>query len=115
MSIETEFDNIGRILAQVREQAGTTQASLAKAMGSNTTRVFRIESGEVAPTDEEIEAYLRAVNTELALDCLSYLHAEWADLTLRPVFPHPDWQTLQTIDQQLARIDLLKSDPETKA
>lgn len=115
MSLATEFEKVGAILVQVREHAGRTQASLAKAIGSNTTRVFRIESGEVAPTDDEIGAYLRGLNTELALDSLSYLQAEWEDLNLRPVFPHPDWRSLQTIDRQLARIDVLKSDPETKA
>src|ERR1700754_4285224 len=115
MSIAKSFNNVGKILSQVRDQAEITQASIAKAMGSNTTRVFRIENGEVTPTDEEIKAFLKSVGTDLASDCLDYLQAKWVDLSLRPFFPHPDWRTLQTIDRQLARINILKSDPETKA
>src|SRR5437867_1935111 len=115
MNLSAQFDQIGRILAHMRERAGITQASLAKTMGSNTTRVFRMESGEVLPTDDEIKAYLKSINTDLASDCLRYLKAKWIDPTRRPAFPHPDWEALLIIDQQLARIDELKADPETKA
>lgn len=107
--------NIGRILSQVREQAEMTQAALAKAMGSNTTRIFRIESGEVTPPDKEAKLYLKSVGTDLAFDCIDYLQSKWLNLSLRPSFPHPDWRALQTIDRQLTRINELKSDPETKA
>jgi hypothetical protein len=71
--------------------------------------------GEVTPTDEEVKAFLNSVGTDLASDCLDYLQAAWADINLRPSFPHPDWRALQTIDRQLARINELKSDPETTA
>jgi hypothetical protein len=115
MTFSAQFDPIGRILAHVRERAGIPQASLAKTMGSNTTRVFRMESGEVLPTDDEVKAYLKSIKTDLASDCLRYLRAKWIDPTRRPAFPHPDWEALLIIDQQLARIDELKADPETKA
>src|SRR5258706_4482034 len=115
MGLASEFDGIGRVLTQVRDDAGLAQASVARTMGSNPSRVFRIENGEVLPTDEEVESYLRAVDTAMGQDCLDYLSANWADATHRPGYPHPDWRALNTIDQQLARIDVLKGDKETKA
>ena len=45
--IADSIDNVGRILAAVRERAMATQASVAKTMGTNATKVFRIESGDV--------------------------------------------------------------------
>lgn len=114
MAFTDDIEQLGRILGSVRG-AEMTQASLAKAMGSNTTRVFRIESGDVWPTDDEVLQYLRAIDTDLARDCLGYLHSKWIDSNWRPPFPHPDWRHLSTIDQQLARIETLKADPDTKA
>jgi transcriptional regulator with XRE-family HTH domain len=115
VEVAHRIQGIGRILAYVRETAGISQAALAKAMKSNPTRVYRFESGEVLPTEVETASYLRAVRTDLASDCHRYLNSQWADESLRPPFPHPNWESLLLIDQQLARIEELKNDPETKA
>jgi transcriptional regulator with XRE-family HTH domain len=115
MASSERIDRIGAILAHVREAANMTQAALAKVTRSNNTKIFRIESGEVVPDEQEIDAYLLGLKTPLANECMDYLHTTWASPHRRPPFPHPNWRTLHTVDQTLVRIEALKADPETKA
>lgn len=95
--------DLGQTLNTLRSKAGLKQADISKHLSIDTSRISRIETGDFSPSMEEIEAYLQAVGTELALDYLVFLRQEWKTLP-RPPFTHPDRTTLWQAEQLLQRI-----------
>lgn len=104
---------VGRYLAEVRDEAGMTQANLASRVTLSTATLSRIESGEKTATEEEVATILKAIGTPKAKGLTEYLKQEW-DQIERPAFDHPDRTTLWEANQMLRKLDKLRNDPDVK-
>ena len=113
MEIESGKDGIGvgRYLALLRDKAKLTQAELAKRITVSPVRISRIESGNIALTDDEIDQLLDAIGTDDAKALREYLDQSWEELE-RPPFDHPNREALWTINELLGRLRKLKADPK---
>lgn len=105
---------VGRYLADVRDEAGMTQAALASRVTVSTATLSRIESGEKVATEEEVGALLKAIGTPKAKGLADYLKQDW-DQIERPAFDHPDRAVLWGANLALRKLDKLRSDPNVKA
>src|SRR5260370_26813179 len=104
---------VGRYLAEMREEAGMTQASLASRVTVSTATLSRIESGEKVASEDELGAMLRAIGTPKAKGLADYLRQDWAQIE-RPAFDHPDRAVLWEANLTLRKLDKLRSDPSVK-
>lgn len=111
--VQTEVA-IGRYLAKLRDDAGLTQADLAKKITASAARISRIESGDVVLTDEEMAQFLNSIGTASATAFRQYLRDDW-DMLERPPFDHPDRETLWTANGILRKVRDLKANPELKS
>ena len=105
---------VGRYLAEVRDEAGMTQASLASRVTVSTATLSRIESGEKVANEDEVSALLKAIATPKAKGLADYLKQEW-DQIERPAFDHPDRAVLWDANLTLRKLDKARSDPNVKA
>lgn len=95
---------IGIDLKALREQCQLTQKDVQRASGLDQSRISRIEKGEVAPSESEVNTYLSALKAPLAKRYKSYLRTEWTFLG-QPAFYHPDLDALTRAEQCLQQID----------
>jgi transcriptional regulator with XRE-family HTH domain len=100
----------GRYLALVREEAGLTQAQLAKRLTFSPASVSRIESGERKLTKEEFDSFLQAIGTEGARQLAEYAAQQWDEVE-RPGFDHPDRGHLWIANLALRKLRQLRSNP----
>lgn len=105
---------VGHYLAEVRDEAGMTQAALANRVTLSTATLSRIESGEKSASEEEVASILKAIGTAKAKGLSEYLRQEW-DQIERPAFDHPDRSNLWEANVTLRKLDKLRSDPDVKA
>src|SRR5258706_6353714 len=68
---------IGNELVRLRLNAGLKQAEVAEAMKIDTSRVSRIETGELLPDEEEVKKFAKAVSTSEAKEFSEYFAADW--------------------------------------
>jgi len=104
---------VGRYLAEVRDEAGMTQANLANRVTLSTATLSRIESGEKTATEEEVGTILKAIGTPKAKGLTEYLKQEWDHID-RPAFDHPDRTVLWEANQMLRKLDKLRNAPDVK-
>jgi len=79
-------------------------------MTVSATRVLNIESGE-SPTNEEIQQFLAAVETDEAKEFAAYLAEAWGShLKLKPAFDHPSRRILHNASELAQRLDALRCD-----
>jgi len=109
---------LGYSIALLREQAGFTQAELARRMKENQqispAGVSRIESGDREVSEVEIEAIVTSIGTEEALNFLSFYTTKWQFLN-KPNFEHADREVLQKIDETLQVVASFYQLPDLKA
>src|SRR5262245_27827357 len=84
---------IGTYLSFLRDTAKLTQAELAKKVTVSPARISRIESGDVALTEDEMDQLLEAIGTSAAKELRTYLDQDWDELD-RPPFDHPNRNVL---------------------
>jgi transcriptional regulator with XRE-family HTH domain len=101
-------------LAEVRDEAGITQASLASRVTVSTASLSRIESGEKVATEDEVGSLLKAIGTAKAKGLADYLKQDW-DQIERPAFDHPDRPVLWEANLTLRKLDKLRNDPDVKS
>lgn len=88
------------VLKRVREDAGLSQAALAKAMGTVASVLSKLERS-AEPADPEVaDRYLGVIDTDLSRDVRAYYARPWLQ-NAPPSFLHPDREPLWTIDQAL--------------
>jgi transcriptional regulator with XRE-family HTH domain len=104
---------VGHYLAEVRDEAGMTQAALANRVTLSTATLSRIESGEKLATEEEVTTLLKAIGSPTAKVLAEYLKQEW-DQIERPAFDHPDRSILWEANLTLRKLDKLRNDPDVK-
>ena len=100
-------------LASIREEAGLTQAEVAKKMTVSPAGISRMESGNRTIRTEEVLEYLAIVNTAQAREFQNYLKEDWRTLQ-RPPFDHPDRKRLWKADHALQAIQTLYEHPNLK-
>lgn len=111
--ISQEGKAIGTYLSFLRDTANLTQAELAKKVTVSPARISRIESGDVALTEDEMDQLLDAIGTSAAKELRTYLDQDWDELD-RPPFDHPNRNVLWVANGLLRKLRQLKSDPELK-
>src|SRR5262245_21024708 len=94
---------VGRYLAQVRDEAGLTQAQLASKVTRSAASISRIESGEKAMTGEELASILAAIDSLRARELGDYLSQGW-DVLGRPPFDHPNRAALWEANLALRKL-----------
>jgi len=109
-----EESSIGPFLARIRENAGLSQAQLAKEVTFSTATLSRIESGEKFATDDEMTEMLNAIGTDEAKDLGSFVKQNWDELA-RPPFDHPNRQALWEANSALRKLAILRQDKDLKA
>src|SRR4051794_22409307 len=86
---EVGASQLGYRLAQLREQTGMKQAELARQVTWSQAVLSRIEAGERAVSDDELQTLLKAIGTTDAEELAEILLRRWSVLP-RPGLDHPD-------------------------
>jgi transcriptional regulator with XRE-family HTH domain len=101
------------ILVGLREEANLSQAELAKRLPFTASRISRLESGEIALTEEDVQRIAEAIATPAAKTFAGYLNQDWQALE-KPGFNHISREALWTAEGALRRLRDLEDDPELK-
>lgn len=98
---------IAKILAGGRERSGLKQSEVARRMKVDPSRLSRIESGELSASPEEVARYVSALGSPVGDHVDLYLKRTWK--AIQPPSPwHPDFETLWTVEDSLARLEKLE-------
>ena len=65
---------VGANLAKLRRRSGKKQSEVASLSRIETTRISRIEQGEVAPSLKEVQGFLRALGDQRCETAAELLH-----------------------------------------
>src|ERR1700722_9032003 len=95
---------LGADLARLRLSAGGKQVDIAKAMKVDTSRVSRIETGEIVPDAEEVRKYCKAVGKPEAQEFAEFFSEVWKFIE-KPWFWHPARREISSAEKLLARLD----------
>lgn len=106
-------DQMRRALQELREEAGVSQAEVAKRLPFTASRVSRLESGDIALKPEEAQEIAKAIGTPRALEFAEYLGQDWQVLE-SPGFDHVSRPILWQAEVALRRLDDLQDDPDLK-
>jgi transcriptional regulator with XRE-family HTH domain len=104
---------VGRYLAQVRDEAGLTQAQLAGKVTFSAAILSGIESGDKTATAVELADILRTIDTASAQALGEYLTQSWDKLP-QPPFDHPNRGALSEANLTLRNLEKLREKPELK-
>ena len=104
---------IGRYLTQLREKAGLKQNELAQKITWSPSVLSRVESGERLISQEELEAILKAIDTEEALQFAKAKGRVWVN-SPEPPLGHPDQHILWEAELALSSISELLKNPNIK-
>ncbi|WP_437620315.1 helix-turn-helix domain-containing protein [Sorangium sp. So ce1151] len=105
---------VGSDLKMLREQSQLSQKDVQRTSGLDQSRISRIEKGEIAPTNADVNAFLSAVRAPLAKKYKDYLRIEWRHLS-QPPFAHPDLDALVRAERCLNQIDGAFPDEEERS
>lgn len=103
--------SLSESLSDLRKSAGLKQSDIAKKMGADTSRVSRIETGEIMPTDSEVLSYCNAVGTLESNSYLNFLQQDW-EILRRPLYNHPERDSLYLAEQSLQLLNMFREDDE---
>lgn len=108
--INNEDLEFGTIVSEIRKQAHLKQSDVAKKLTFDTSRVSRIETGEVTLSFEEKTELLEAIDTKEAKEFAHYLGQTWEELD-KPIFEHPQREILYQSEFRLQELkELLKEE-----
>lgn len=105
--------DIGRYLAEVRERAGLKQIDLARKVTLSPAVLSRIESGERAVSEDELNDLLKAINTPESKSLRRTLERKW-NLTPEPPLGHADQDLLWSAEVVSGELQALRDRPEVK-
>ena len=103
--------NLSESLSELRKSAGPKQSDVAKKMGVDTSRVSRIETGEVTPTESEVLSYCNAVGTSESNNYFNFLKQDW-EILRKPLYNHPERDSLYLAEYSLQLLNLFREDEE---
>ena len=109
------YDNeqLRKALQELREEAGMSQAELAKQLPFTASRISRLESGDIGLKPEEAQDIAKAIGTSRALEFAEYLGQTWQAIE-SPGFDHVSRRVLWEAETALRRLDDLQDDPDLK-
>ena len=109
----TAASNLAEKISEIREKSGISQSKIASQLGFTTSKISRIESGDIKLDVETAIKIAGAIGTELANDFAKYLESSWSELE-QPWFGHPSLDVLQQSELAMQRLKSLMNDPEVK-
>lgn len=110
------MNGVRETLVRLREQAGISQAELAKRLtNASASRISRIESGELGLSTEDAEQIADALGTSLAAakEFADYLRETW-NVVERPAFNHVSRAALRKAEVAMQQLVGLERDPELR-
>lgn len=115
MSAMNEFGDVqlGHRLAQLRERTGMKQAELARRVTWSQAVLSRIEAGERAISDDELQALLEAIATSEASQLAVVLERDWRFLP-RPALDHPEQDLLWDAERMTAALEEAAAAPDAR-
>jgi transcriptional regulator with XRE-family HTH domain len=105
---------LGSDLARLRLTAGIKQADVADAMKVDTSRVSRIETGEMIADEDEVKKYAKAVGTPEAKEFAEFFAETWKCIE-KPWFWHPARREITQAEKHLKRLDVFLAGPEVSS
>lgn len=102
---------LGKYLSDIRERANIKQAELARRITWSPAVLSRVESGDRALADDELDAILNAIGTTEAEQLRSALHRGWRVLP-RPSLDHPDQDLLWSAEEVAQALMALREKPD---
>jgi transcriptional regulator with XRE-family HTH domain len=105
---------LGRRIAQLREQAGLKQADLARQITWSQAVLSRVEGGERSLSDDELQTLLDAIGSAEAGELGDAVRRRWRFLE-RPSLNHPDQDHLWAADEILAALNERSGRPDIRA
>jgi transcriptional regulator with XRE-family HTH domain len=105
-SITNQSQNgmVGAELARLRLNAGLKQARVAEMLGVDTSRVSRIETGELPVDTEEVIKIAESIGTDEAKDYAVFAKEDWGSFP-KPSFWHPSRKELRQAGIYLSALD----------
>jgi transcriptional regulator with XRE-family HTH domain len=111
--VEFSSAQVGRRLAQLRDDAGLKQVDLARTTPMSASTLSRIESGERDAAPEELESLLAAIGTDAAAGFAEQLSRRWAVLPAPPL-DHQDSDLLWAAEQVAVRLQERADQSDTR-
>src|SRR5437899_1804475 len=106
-------EELGRHLAALREQAGLKQNELAKKLEWSAAVLSRVESGERAVSEDELDIILRGIDTPEAAKVRTVVTRVWQMLP-EPMIADPDGDLLWEAEQTVQKVHALSERPDVK-
>lgn len=104
----------GSELVRVRKSAKISQAGVAEKMGTDQSRVSRMEGDSKIPVEEGLK-YLKALGDDpTVVEFVDHLESKWYSIA-KPSFRHPCRAVLRKADEALARLHSFLGNPVTPA
>lgn len=103
---------VGADLARLRLTTGTKQSKIAEAVKVDTSRISRIETGEITPDADEVAKIARAIGTKEAKEYADYFREDWSVLD-KPSFWHPNRKELLDAEKHLTSLETFFKKPQT--
>jgi transcriptional regulator with XRE-family HTH domain len=109
---QNHSETLGSDLARLRLNAGLKQARIAETLKVDTSRISRIETGELVPELEEVIRVTEAIGGEEASQYAAFYREQWCSLA-KPSFWHPSRKMLGQAEAHLTRLSQFLSKPQT--
>jgi hypothetical protein len=91
-------------------KAGLKQSDVAAALSVHTSRISRLETGDVNAEPEEVQKYLDCLGTDEAERFLSVLGMRWQHVP-QPSYAHPQLDAVKTAETYLTKLDAFMEEP----
>jgi transcriptional regulator with XRE-family HTH domain len=104
---------LGFHLARLRESSDLKQIELARRVTMSPSTLSRIEAGDRAISQEELDSLLSAIGTPAAAQFAELIRRQWAVLP-EPPLDHPDADLLWAAESVAVRLQGLADLPETR-
>src|SRR4051812_44174808 len=101
---QSQNGTVGADLARLRLNAGLKQARVATDLGVDTSRISRLETGELAAETEEVVRIAEAIGTAEAKDYAVFAREKW-DALPKPSFWHPSRKELRKAEAYLSALN----------
>ena len=108
-----ETARIGTDLARLREAAGLKQSQVAESLGVDTSRISRIETGQLEPDEAEVAKIAEAIGRPEALEYAAFAKSSWSHIRPKPSFWHPSRSNLHQAEKLLVKLGEFVQRPQT--
>lgn len=109
-----ETSLVGADLARLRDavRPQLKQSQVAEALGVDTSRISRIETGQLVPDDSEVARIAEAIGTPEALEYAGFAKDSWKQIE-KPSFWHPSRIDLHQAEKLFVKLNEFVQRPQT--